>query len=403
MSWRESYEEPSDHEKEMCLVWMERLYHGIPRAPDDWFSKERFLASLPDLDLTSTPGIPYQREAGTIGSWLKADGLGGFDPVQVERLWYDVRTLYEGNFVHTFRAFVKDEPHKIKKRAEGTWRLIMCASLSVQILWRMALKHQNDWLNSHAIDTPSAHGFRFCYGGWRQFKSVVESKSLRYTRDLTSWDLSSPGWIWRFVRELRERFEGPDDWHRTLRVLYKDAFCDAVIQFSNGIIVKQTVEGLMKSGLYVTISDNTLGMVAYHFLASLKSGLPLAPCIATGDDVLQASISESYLEELERLGCRVKEFEEKQHFMGTDFTSAPVPLYLEKHIVGLWTKDESVRAEVLDAYGRLWCHSETWFRFWVAVSEQLGIQLHSRQYYMFWYDSPWAEKLAYFERLYRNV
>lgn len=392
--WRENYEEPSDQEMQLTLAWLEDQYRGIPSIDSSWFTRSRFENLLSELDLTSTPGIPYLREAPTIGQWLGADGLGNYSRSQVERLWYDVCKLYNGEWEHRFRVFVKDEPHKVAKRDQNRWRLIMCASLANQMLWRMALKHQNDWLNASAYKCPSAHGLVFCYGGWRRFKAHVATKRLSYSRDLTSWDLSSPGWVWRVVREFRKRAGGPLDWLRAMDRLYEDAFEKSIYQFSNGMVVRKDISGVMESGLFVTISDNSLAMACMHFLASLRSGQYVGSVWATGDDVLHTYISDAYITQLEKLGCRVKEWTAELEFMGTSFVKEPKPLYLAKHIVSFMTKKADVRAEVLDAYARLWCHDDEWFEFWSAVAKSAGVSLRSRAYYRFWYSSPLAAQLA---------
>lgn len=371
---------------------MEEEY-SLPPQVDDWFTYERFLQMIPDLDMTSTPGIPYMREAPTIGEWLKWDGLGGYSAQQAQRLWYDVQQCYHGCYDHYYRAFVKEEPHKIAKIESKRWRLIMCAGLAQQMLWRLAIAHQNDWLNAHPYDCRSAHGLVFCYGGWRRFKAFCKAKGLRYSRDLASWDVNAPGWVFRMICELRKRAGGPDDWMRVMDRLYKEAFEDSKIRFSNGVVVQQLVPGIMKSGLFPTISDNSLAMGSMHVGACLRSGQVVGSWWATGDDVLQSHISDSYLEALERLGCKVKEYEDKLVFMGTDFSEAPVPVYLDKHIVNYWVS-EDYEADRLDSYCRLWCHDERWFNFWRALGRNAGVTLKSRAYYQFWYDSPMYQMLS---------
>lgn len=71
------------------------------------------------------------REKPTIGEWLGRGEDLTFNPVQVERLWYDVQLCYLGQYQHVFRCFVKTEPHKQAKIEQQRWRLIMCASLSM--------------------------------------------------------------------------------------------------------------------------------------------------------------------------------------------------------------------------------------------------------------------------------
>lgn len=331
------------------------------------------------------------KEQPTIGKWLGADGFGNFNEQQVQRLWYDVNQLHSGEWQHMFRAFVKSEPHKVSKIEAKRWRLIMCASLANQMLWRMALAHQNQWLNDHPYDSPSAHGLTFCYGGWRRFQAHCKAKGLVYSRDISSWDVNAPGWVFDVIREFRKRAGGPSDWEDTLDRLYEDAFHGAVIKFSNGLVLKQTYSGTMKSGLFVTISDNSLAMVAMHFLASLRSGQLVGSVWATGDDVLQSHYSVAYEEHLEALGCIVKACERTMEFMGTDFNGPPRPMYFAKHIVNVWMTDEN-EEERLDSYCRLYCHSGH-YQFWRTLARLKGVTVKSQFYYRFWYDSPMAKIL----------
>lgn len=388
---RERLRPPTDDEFNLIIAGLEQLY-ALPPQKRDWFNYDEMRLCLRDLDFTSTPGIPYMREAPTIGKWLGWNGLDSFDEKQVERLWYDVKLCLAGEYDHVFRAFVKEEPHKVAKIQQKRWRLIMCAALPMQMLWRMATKHQNDWLNSHPYDSPSAHGLVFCYGGWRRFQAHVRALGIKYSRDISSWDVNAPGWVFRVIREWRKRAGGPADWLIALDVLYDDAYVNSKIKFSNGLVVRQQYEGTMKSGLFVTIADNSVAQVAIDIAASLRSGQRRGNMKATGDDVIQQYCSDPYLDELGNLGCVVKEIEASLIFMGTDFNREPTPMYLEKHIVNFWTTS-SYEAERLDAYCRLWCHSNKWFAFWSELARVSGVTTHSQSYYRFWYDNPIARLL----------
>lgn len=333
------------------------------------------------------------REAPTIGKWLKVTPDGTPDLVQVERLWYDVQLVMAGEYEHRWRVFVKDEPHKKTKIEKDRWRLIIAASLPYQMVWKMCLEEQNDKLNEPYL-TPSAHGLFFCYGGWRRFLAFCRSKGIKYSRDISAWDINAPGWVFRVIKELRKRMAvNPDPfWLRTLDMLYDDAFVNAKLMFSKGFVLKQIFEGFMKSGIFTTISDNSLAMLGLHALACLRSGQKLGALKATGDDVVQSLVSDSYIDALETCGCRVKEVLSRLEFMGTDFSQGhPEPLYFGKHIAALPTKRE-VLEETLDAYARLYVHSAR-YPFWQAVAKRQGITLRSRLYYKFWYDSPLASAM----------
>lgn len=392
---RDLARDPTDDELMLVKSSFEQLYNGFPSGPvAGWSSYEHFYKCLGDLDNQSSPGFPYMREKPTIGQWLEADGLGSYSPVQVQRLWYDVQLVMSGQYEHYFRVFVKDEPHKISKVEAGKWRLIMAASLPVQMVWRMCFSHQNDWLNDHPYTTPSAHGLVFCYGGWRRFKAHARTKSLVYSRDLSAWDWGAPLWVLQLIRDFRVGNSSDIAFTRVVNWLYKDAFEDTKLLFSNGLVVQQRFGGMMKSGLYVTISDNSLSMVGLHLVAGLRSGMFFGSVWATGDDVLQQYWSEEYSDRLLELGGRVKEVERSLIFMGTSFEKEPEPMYYAKHLVNLAAHGVDELPEVLDGYMRLYAYSKK-SSVWKAVADEADITLRTPQYYQFWYGSPLARVLSH--------
>lgn len=383
---------PTVDEQQMVLAWMEQAYSGFPEVDENWDSRENFLSELKDLDYTSTPGWPYMRAAPTIGAWLGADLMGNLDPVKVEMLWHDVKKVMAGTYEHWFRVFVKDEPHKRAKIDQQRWRLIIAASLPVQVVWRMCFSRQNDWLNDNPYSIPSSHGLVFAHGGWRRFKAHCNATGLRYSRDISSWDINMPGWVVDAVKLFRTRVRAPESWRRVVQLLYDDAFLDSKLLFSKGVVLRQTYKGFMKSGLFNTITDNSLSMVIMHVLASYRSHQPVGSVWATGDDVLQSHMSDGYIKELERLGCKVKEWTRGLDFMGTDFETNPMPKYFSKHVVNIVSAKRDLLPEILDSYCRLYAYSPA-FAFWEHCAKINGIKVRSRLFYQFWYSSPMS---AYF-------
>lgn len=387
--------DPVDDELSLIRAGFEQLYHGFPSGEViGWSTFEHFYKCLEGLDNQSSPGFPYMREKPTIGQWLEADGLGSYSQQQVQRLWHDVQLVMSGNYEHYFRAFVKDEPHKISKVEAGKWRLIMAASLPVQMVWRMCLGHQNDWLNAHPYSTPSAHGLVFCYGGWRRFKAAARTKGLKYSRDLSAWDWGAPLWVLALIRDFRIGASRDVSFIKVVNWLYMDAFENSKILFSNGVVVRQTFGGMMKSGLFVTISDNSLSMLGLHLAACLRSGMNYGSVWATGDDVLQQYWSDEYADRLLELGGRVKEVEAALVFMGTNFDDEPEPIYHDKHLVNLATHSVEELPEVLDGYMRLYAYSPKRV-IWETIAEEANVTLRTPHYYKFWYGSPLAKALGY--------
>lgn len=386
---------PSEEEEAAILACLEEMYSDVMvPLPKNWNTREYFESCLEGLDNSSSPGYPYMREASTIGQWLGADGLGNYNSVQIERLWYDVQLVMADQFDHYFRAFVKDEPHKLKKAIEKRWRLVIASALPVQMVWRMLFKHQNDSLNAHPYASPSKHGLVFCYGGWRRFLAFVKTNRLFYSRDISGWDVNAPGWVLLLVGRWRACWPGiTEEWIRVKDMMYRDAFQEAKILFSNGWVLKQNFDGFMKSGIYNTISDNSVSMVGMHVGACIRSGQVVGKLAATGDDVLQSVVSDSYLSELEALGCRVKEVLSNIEFMGTNYDRGyPEPLYFQKHLVSFVTK-KGIEEEVLDSYLRLYAYSDR-FVFWKRVAELVGASTRTSAYYRFWYSSPLARVMS---------
>lgn len=359
-------------------------------VPHDWDSRRRFEHLLLSLDNSSSPGYPYLKEAPTIGQWLGADGLGRFNMQRVEKLWFDVQRVISGNYRHLFRVFIKDEPHKVAKAETDRWRMIIASSLPVQMVWRMLFHEQNLALNFKSDSIPSKHGYVQCYGGWKTFLTELQAKGVKFSRDISGWDVGAPGFIFRIIGKLRQRWPGvTDSWIRVQEMVYRDAYEESNLIFSNGFVVSQNFGGFMKSGLFNTIADNSLAMVGIHVLACFRSRMPIGYIAATGDDVVQSHVSDVYLDELGRLGCRVKEVIPHLEFMGINYSSGkPEPIYTAKHLANLMMKTCDL-GDLFDAYCRLYGESQL-FTEWAELASGMGVQVYSQDYYRFWYSSPWA-------------
>lgn len=383
-------QEPTPGEEEMVLHVLERMYApAMTRSvPEDWASRARFDQMLMYLDYSSSPGYPYCREKPTIGEWLGYNDLDSFDQRQVNRLWFDVLQVIAGQYDHIFRVFVKDEPHKRAKAETNRWRLIVMSSLPVQMVWRMLFHEQNMALNELWHRIPSKHGMSFCYGTWRIFLAMARTQGMKYSRDISGWDVGAPGFVFRLIGKLRQRWKGvTGSWITCQELLYRDAYGRSQLIFSNGLLLVQEFEGFMKSGLFSTITDNSIAMVGIHVLACLRARLPIGHISATGDDVVQSTISDAYLDELVRLGCRVKEVHNHIEFMGVNFSSGvPEPMYFQKHLYTVGMKP-GVLEELMDSYCRLYAESNR-FPFWARLAAELEIDVKSQRYYQFWFSSP---------------
>lgn len=355
--------------------------------PDDWDTEAAFDRAIHRLNKTSSPGIPFCKEQPTIGKWLGWDGIK-CDPDQRARLWHYVQQVMEGTYEHQYRVFIKSEMHSAKKAREKRWRLIMASSLPVQVVWQMLFGYLNDQLNDQIYETPSFHGFIMCGGGWKSLRRYLRLNRMTKCIDKQAWDINSPGWVYWAILILRIMLcKNPNEkWNKIAWRLYKDAYKNSVLVFPEGQIFRQLIEGIMKSGLVNTISDNTIAQLLLHIGACLRAGCKITPMIATGDDTTQELVTDDYLEHLEKLGCKVKEVVEGYQFMGFDHEKF-TPMYPEKHLAALMVQKPEHVEETLDAYMHIYVHHPFYEKF-RRVSQTLGFSIQPKERHEFWLDNP---------------
>lgn len=356
----------------------------------DFLSRDCFDKAVLRLDMQSSPGYPYQREATTNGQWLKWNGVC-CDTMQLERLWFDVRSVLDDSWDHVLRVFVKQEPHKKRKALENRWRLIMASALPVQVAWQMVFGKLNDLEIAQSYFIPSQQGIVLVGGGWKKYRDSWVEQNLTCGLDKSAWDWTAPVWALWLDLELRARLgrgRGLDKWRETASLLYRRMFDDVKLILSDGSMFRQTVPGIMKSGCVNTISTNSHCQVFVHIVVALDQNLPIYPLPAcVGDDTLQSDVHTQDLDAYRRYGVVVKTATDTIEFVGHEFRdSGPCPMYIQKHLKKLQYVEEENLAAYLDSMARMYCHTE-WYFFWERMSEILGYGLPlSHQSYLYWYD-----------------
>jgi len=395
-SVRERTLNPTDEELEHILYHAEQaLAPARWKLSKNWNTKAAFEEVIRHLDGTSSPGYPLLREAPTIRDWLYIKGTLSLDQSKVDRLWDLVQKVFKGEYIHYWRVFIKDEPHKRRKALEGRWRLITAGSLPVTVAWMMTFKSLNDNLSYLDEALPVQQGYVSCAGGWKRFKRRIEQEGLTYSVDKQAWDWGAPGWAFDADLELRTRLcsNPTTEWHRVATLLYADAFRDAKLLLPSGHVYQQQFHGFMKSGCYNTISTNSNCQILLHYLAEYRcaalQGIPTqhTPILACGDDTLQAYYTPLYGKLLEQAGCTVKEATNSTDFMGFNYDDQPEPMYFEKHLVNFALQKPGLRSETLESYVRMYANSKK-RHFWRAVADHLEIHLMSDSYYARWANVP---------------
>lgn len=376
---------------------MEKEYSVIrTKLPVDWNSRANFNRVLLRLDRQSSPGWPLCREASSIGAWLFGDQLMPL-PHRADQLWSQVQDVLLGKYEHLFKVFIKAEVHTRQKAEENRWRMIMASSLPVQIAWHMTIGHLEEKLVKTSGQQPSAYGQVYTAGGWKRFLHRVRAKRMYWCIDKRAWDWNSPGWVYKLCRELRKRLtiHATREWEESLDRLYEDAYVRSKVILPDGSIYEQQEEGLMKSGLVPTISDNSFAQVGLHFAVEYQMEEPDTPIEATGDDTIQRKSrrAKEYISRLQLLGCVVKEAVDGIQFMGFNISDEGMrPMYLGKHLASIVLQKEDYLPETLEAYAGLYVHCPEFFDFWKRVAEELDVLLPSKKYFQYMADNSDAHE-----------
>lgn len=401
-----TYEEPTAREREITLNRLEHDYRAA-RAflPDDWNQYANYERVLSTLDRQSSPGWPYMRVAATIGDYLYKGGLDP-DPDRKAELWIHVQEVLAHRYKHTWRVFLKMEPHAPRKASQKRWRMIIQCSLAVQVAVKMATKHLQDALLETTGAHPSTYGECWFGGGWRRFRMRLERLNLVWCLDKSAWDWNSPGWIYEVVRELDKRLtcNSNSEWESFLDWAHKDAYVDSRVMMGDSIY-QQLEPGLMKSGSYWTIDHNSKAQVVLDRAVCVRLSRPFGPIFATGDDTTQRKQDDLYISTLQKFGCIVKEVVEDYEFMGNKFTpDGPVPMYGAKHMKNIERVSDPELPGVIDSYMRVYVASDQYFAFFKRLAHQLGIKTKSRDYYRWFMNSPDAMERGHFAaRTYHNM
>lgn len=383
--------------RQRTLYLMEHRYRTLARTlPKNWNTYDNFLKVVRNLDRTSSPGYPLCREATTIGRWLYGDEFEP-KPERLATLWLMVQDVLGKKSEHLYKVFVKAEPHTLTKRQEGRWRLIIASSLPWQVAWAMAVDHMSEAFLQHFGENPIKYAYVQFGGGWKRRNADVERHQRYWCADKSSWDWLSPGWVYEDIRELRKRLTrgATAEWEDLIDFLYADAYENSHLLLPDGRIMRQLAPGFMKSGLRVTIQDNSFGQDFFHVATCVTLNLRVfdGDIDICGDDTQQVlpERPEKYLEVLQSFGCMVKHAVLSNEFMGHRLDGKGFyPLYTGKHVYNLLHQKDEFLPETLDSYLRIYaCWPEMW-SFYARIAGRLGVEYRSYHYYRYFADNPEA-------------
>lgn len=282
--------------------------------------------------------------------------------------------------VDPIKVFIKQEPHKVKKLREHRERLILAISMIDTMIDRILFGWFQHGLVRNHMKTPIAVGWTPMKGGYRAIK-----RGPKLMADKSMWDWTVT-WQARDMIEVIKRLHEPDpDWERLVDMRYDLLFKHSVYQFPTGLMVRQTTEGVMKSGCLLTIAGNSVMQLLMHLIAIGRTGDADGWFYAGGDDTIQdvPREPERYLAELDNMGAIVKEhlISDDGEFMGFGYNKTlPVPLYEKKHEFLLLHMPQAHQEDFLQSYMLMYANHPVMYGKLVVLARAMGMGELDRPY-----------------------
>lgn len=335
-----------------------------------------------DLDVTSSVGLSSMRRFGTtVGEALGYTGLAGDLRFELGRVAVFRQLVWHRFLDQTpdpIRVFVKPEPHKEAKLDEGRLRLISAVGLTDAMLDRIMY----GWLSRRVLSTvgqtPILIGWSPLGGGSRLLTRLFVGKKTRGL-DKSAWDWSIRPEMILFLRDFIESLAvgAPDWWLSWHRKRWEKLFREAVLEFGDGMQVRQTHWGVMKSGCFLTIILNSIAQLAYHVLACFT--LVLNPfdysLVVIGDDETIEDFEQfaQYEKVIRDLGALLKDSEPSEviQFAGFLFYDGvmgayALPEYWRKHVFSITHAPEDKLVEMLRSYQLLYAFEPNFLK-WIQM------------------------------------
>lgn len=328
------------------------------RSDIDPVSRENFDYVVKLIDMTSSPGYPYLLRANTNAIFFNYKE-GVFDEARLDHIWSLVQAQIRSRRSDPIRLFIKPEPHSVKKLESGRYRLISSVSIIDQIIDAMLFGEMNRKVVQNWLFLPTRVGWSFLNGGWKFISMMTPQMAI----DKSSWDWTACGWLFEAALEVRKRLcrnlQTSGAWEELATWRYTQLFHKPVFITSGGLLLKQKEPGVMKSGCYNTLVDNSIMQLLLHALVTSELEIPFGNIITMGDDTLQDDIPEpkrtDYLDRLSRY-CIVKTCQTKFEFCGMQFFMGGrlEPMYRGKHAYKMLYMSEDIVHDMATSYSLMY-------------------------------------------------
>ncbi len=306
---------PNEEEMKRCSAVVAQMMSAASFLPDaDYRSESGILDVIHStiIDPKKSSGYPYcAMGQPTNKQVLEAYGEKGFAQ-HVLNEW--------DNLDVEAKVFLKGEPTKKAKLEKGMPRVITGFPLHVTVKHAaifkqlaLALSTAKQWKR-----TPVKYGFSPAKTGHIEHLASVLTGKV-WESDKSNWDYNFMLWIAHCCRDATKMLAlKPPSWSEEQYQQYltdidgafTQVFERTVYRTSDGHVYKPAHAGIMKSGWFMTIAQNSIAQLVVHVMTCMRLGMTdeeilSLEIVAGGDDVNQEPVPagvEAYVAEAAKLG-----------------------------------------------------------------------------------------------------
>jgi hypothetical protein len=292
---------------------MFRQVMPITEAPECFsreLTREDVASHFINIKRASSPGVPWCKLGST-----KGELLDKHSDVIIDAVLDRIRTLNSVNledpdpiwlvqnfFVDPVRLFVKDEPHNRDKLNDERYRLISSCSIVDELVTRMLFSKQVFFEIDRWEECFSKAGMGLSKDEQQQilFEMVKPWLKKAVSNDMRNWDWSVREWLMFLCIQVHLVNCNANEVYSRICVNWVICLARTVYSTSDGVLLVVNVNGIQKSGSFMTTKLNGMMRAAARFLIEDDTKI-----IVLGDDAVEKLFADM-VEKYATLGLEVK-------------------------------------------------------------------------------------------------
>jgi hypothetical protein len=295
---RNVVKEPTEEEVKRCCSIVAQMMQPASFLPATDYRTQAGVLDIihsPIVDPSKSAGFPYCADGiPTNKQVLEKFGEKGFATHVLDQ-WDELEVQ--------LKLFLKGEPTKRSKLVKDMPRVIAGFPLHVTVKHAAIFRPLMQALTAHWKQTPVKFSFAPGNPGHiEHLASVLDGKV--WESDKSTWDYNFLMWIATCCRDVTKMLAlKPPSWSEEQYQQYlsdidgafKQVFETTAYRTSDGHLYKPTHPGIMKSGWFMTIAQNSIAQLVVHVMTCIRLGysddeIAQLAIVVGGDDVNQEPV-----------------------------------------------------------------------------------------------------------------